>query len=305
VTSPSPATAFNAKTKATDLPLPDLVRIRELIYRAAGIFHPDNKLHLLMDRCQRRMKAVRVPDLHGYLSWLTTSPLRQSELMALLNEITIGETCFFRNEAQLNALRRIVIPSIIRAKSRAPSRCLRIWSAGCSTGEEPYTLRILLMEEAQTTLRDWVITVLATDINEPSLAHAREGFYDHYSTRKLTAAYREKYFLAKGEKLRLNPLARSNVIFRRLNLSDDIGMAEIKSMDVIFCGNVLIYFNLDSKRRVLRHFLNSLLPHGYLFLGQSESLYGVSEDFRLVHFPGTTAYMKAECSLCSGEGKAL
>jgi chemotaxis protein methyltransferase CheR len=276
------------------------VRIREVIYRTAGIFHPDNKLRLLQDRCGRRMKELRVQTLREYSECLTIHPNRREELVALLNEITIGETSFFRNQPQLDALRRVVIPKILEVKSKLPLRRLRFWSAGCSTGEEPYTLRMLLLEEASSQLKDWSTEILATDLNERSLAHAQEAVYGSYSTRNLTPAYRDKYFLPQGDKLQLNAVARSNISFNRLNLSDDSRMTFMKNMDAIFCCNVLIYFDLASKRRVIQHFFNNLLPHGYLFLGNSESLFGVNDDFRLVHLPGTTAYVKGERSPAGG-----
>jgi len=282
-------------------PEPNLVKIRDLIYSVAGIFHPDNKLHLLQDRCGRRMKELRVQTLREYLDCLTIRPSRQIEIIALLNEITIGETYFFRNQPQLDALRKIVLPNILKVKSKLPLRRFRIWSAGCSTGEEPYTLRILLSEEANGLLKDWTVEVLATDLNERSLAHAKEAIYGNYATRNLTPAVRNKFFLPSGDQLQVGSAGRSNITFSRLNLSDDARMTFMKGMDVIFCCNVLIYFDLASKRRVIQHFYNNLLPHGYLFLGHSESLYGVNDDFPLVHLPGATAYVKGERSLPGGK----
>jgi chemotaxis protein methyltransferase CheR len=284
-------------------PEPELVRIRELIYQVAGIFHPDNKLRLLRERCGRRMKNLGMRTLCQYFECLTISPIRQGELIALLNEITIGETCFFRNTPQLDALRRIVIPNILAAKANRPQRRLRIWSAGCSTGEEPYALRMSLLDQAKGLLEGWVVEILATDLNQRSLDHAKAALYGKYSTRNLTPLHRKKYFLPFGDQLRVNPMVRANVTFTRLNLSDDARMSLMKNMDIIFCCNVLIYFDLTSKRRVIRHFFNNLLPHGYLFLGHAESLFGVSQDFRLVHLPGTTAYVKGESS--PTEGKTL
>lgn len=275
-------------------PDPELVRIRDLVYQVAGIFHPENKLRLLLDRCSRRMKELQMPTLHEYFECLTIRPMRQVELIALLNEITIGETCFFRNQPQLNALRQVVIPKILEAKSNLPLRRLRIWSAGCSTGEEPYTLNMLLLEEAHGRLKDWTIEILATDLNENSLAHAKTAIYGAYSTRNLTPHYRQKYFIPAGEQLQVQPEVRRAINFSRLNLSDDSRMTFMKGLDIIFCCNVLIYFDLVSKRRVIQHFYNNLLPHGYLFLGHSESLYGVSDEFRLIHLPAATAYVKGE-----------
>lgn len=283
-------------------PDPDLVRIRDVVYQVAGIFHPDSKLRLLHDRCDRRMKELKAASLREYLECLTVKSTRQTELVALLNEITIGETSFFRNQAQLNALCQVVIPKIIEAKTRLPFHHLRIWSAGCSTGEEPYTLSMLMLEESKRRLKDWKIEILATDLNERSLAHAKSGLYGTYSTRNLTTYYRQKYFAPAADQFQLQPVVNSGVTFSRLNLSDDSRMIFMKSMDIIFCCNVLIYFDLASKRRVIQHFYNNLLPHGYLFLGHSESLYGVSDEFSLVHLPGATAYVKGERSLAGKQG---
>jgi chemotaxis protein methyltransferase CheR len=191
-------------------------------------------------------------------------------------------------------MRTIIIPKVLEAKAKFPLRRLRIWSAGCSTGEEPYTLSMLLLEEASSRLKGWTIEILATDLNERSLAHAKNAIYGSYSTRNLTPYFRQKYFMAVGEQLQVQPAVRNSITFSRLNLSDDARMTFMKSLDVVFCCNVLIYFDLVSKRRVIQHFYNNLLPHGYLFLGHSESLYGVNDDFRLVHLPGATAYVKGE-----------
>jgi chemotaxis protein methyltransferase CheR len=277
-------------------PDPDLVRIRELIYQATGIFHPENKLALLSDRCKRRMKELNAKTFGEYLHCLTFKPNRQAELVALLNEITIGETCFFRNQSQLQALCNVVIPRIVQAKARLAVRRMRIWSAGCSTGEEPYTLAMLPLEQSRRSLKDWIVEILATDLNERSLAHARNAVYDTRSTRNLSAEYREQYFTGSAGQLQVQQVVRKSVDFKRLNLSDDTRMNSVGRMDIIFCCNVLIYFDLASKRRVIQHFYNSLLPHGYLFLGPSESLYSVTDNFQLVHLPGATAYMKGERS---------
>ena len=284
----------------TGPPDPELVRLRDLIYQTAGIFHPDSKLRLLMDRCSRRMKALNIASPREYFECLTTKPSRQAEMVALLNEITIGETCFFRNQPQLDALRQVVLPKIVQAKAKLPIHRLRVWSAGCSTGEEPYTLSMLLLEEGKGQLKDWTIEILATDLNERSLAHAQAAIYGTYSTRNLTPFYRQKYFSPVEAQLQVQPAARACVTFSRLNLSDSARMTFMKSLDLVFCCNVLIYFDLASKRKVIQHFYNNLLPHGYLFMGHSESLYGVSNDFRLVHLPGSTAYVKGERSAPGG-----
>ena len=185
------APSRQAASVTTGPPEPELVRIRELIYRVAGIFHPDNKLRLLRERCGRRMKTLGVQTLRQYFECLTVGPIRQGELIALLNEITIGETCFLRNTAQLDALRRIVIPNVLAAKAKGPQRRLRIWSAGCSTGEEPYALRMSLLDQAEGQLAGWVVEIVATDLNQRSLAHAKAALYGKYSTRNLTPIHQQ------------------------------------------------------------------------------------------------------------------
>jgi len=275
-------------------PSPHLVKIRDLVYQVAGIFQPDNKLRLFEDRCSKRMKVLGVTSLADYYDCLTTKPIRQAELVSLLNEITIGETCFFRNQPQLDALRNVVFPRIVEARASLALRHLRIWSAGCSTGEEPYTLSIVLLEELGGRLKGWTFEIIATDLNERSVANAKQGVYGAYSTRNLTPYYKQKYFSPCGNDLKVNPEVKTHINFSRVNLLDDVRMAFLKGFDLVMCCNVLIYFDVISKRRVIQHFYNNLLAHGYLFLGHSESLYGVSEDFRLVHLPSATAYVKAE-----------
>lgn len=271
-----------------------LIRIRDLIYHVAGIFQADNKLQLLEDRCRRRMKPLGVPTLGEYYDCLTVNSIRQAEMVSLLNEITIGETYFFRNLPQLEIIRKIVLPSIIEAKTRIGQNRVRIWSAGCSTEEEPFTLAMILLEESTDRLKGWATEIMTSDLNERSISHARAGIYGEYSTRNLGAHFRDKYFHVAGDKLQLNQEVQAKVIFSRINLLDDSRMLFAQGIDLILCCNVLIYFDVASKQRVLQHFYRALLPHGYLFLGHSESLYGISQDFRLVHLPSATAYVKSE-----------
>jgi chemotaxis protein methyltransferase CheR len=289
--TPSVLRAAGGSANAISEPL---IQIRDLIYKTAGIFQADNKLQLLERHCNKRMKALGVPTLRDYYGCLTVNPMHQAEMVSLLNEITIGETFFFRNRPQLDAMRKIVLPTILNAKSKTGQAPLRIWSAGCSTGEEPFTLSMMLIEETQDTLKGRGTEIIATDINERSIAHAKTGCYDDHSTRNLEPHFRNKYFSISGDKLQVKPEVQANVSFSRLNLLDDSRMVFAKGMDVILCCNVLIYFDAASKKRVIQHFYRNLLPHGYLFLGHSESLFGISEDFRLVHMPSATAYVKSE-----------
>jgi chemotaxis protein methyltransferase CheR len=272
---------------------PAYLKIRDLIYQSSGIYHSETKLYALISRCARRMAALGAASPSEYLEHLTTRPNRAAELRLLLNEITIGETYMFRHPAQLDALRNVILPEILRVKDFAGPKRLRFWCAGCSTGEEPHALAIFLLEEKRKLLAGWTWDILATDLNDNSLETARAGIYGEYALRNTSDALRRKYFKDVGDKkLQANDLLKAQIRFDRVNLSDDTQMLLQKSVDIIFCCNVLIYFDLASKRRVAQHFYFNLLPGGYLFLGQAESLFQVDNSFRLVHFPGTTAYWK-------------
>jgi chemotaxis protein methyltransferase CheR len=272
---------------------PAYLKIRDLIYRISGIYHSEEKLYLLTSRCARRMEALHVATASEYLEHLTTRGNRDAELRLLLNEITIGETYMFRHPAQLEAMRNVILPQILQLKGSTGLKKLRLWSAGCSTGEEPHTMAMFLLEQKEKLLTGWTWDILASDLNDNSLEIARAGIYGEYALRNTTDPLRRKYFCDVGDKkLQANALLKSQIRFDRINLSDDSKMLFQKGMDIIFCCNVLIYFDLASKRRVVQHFYSNLLPGGYLFLGHAESLFQVDDAFRLVHFPGTTAYWK-------------
>jgi chemotaxis protein methyltransferase CheR len=276
-------------------------KIRDLIYRISGIYHSEQKLYLLVSSCKRRIQASRAGSPAQYLEHLTSGPSREAELRLLLNEITIGETYMFRHPAQFEALRQAILPEIMRGKAAIGIKRLRFWSAGCSTGEEPYALAIFLLEEKEKLLAGWNFDILATDLNSDSLEAARAGIYGDYALRNVSEVLRRKYFNeAPNKKLAASDLLRSHIRFDRVNLSDDGKMVFLKGIDVIFCCNVLIYFDLASKRRVVHHFYANLIPGGYFFLGHAESLFHVDDTFRLVHFPGTTAYWKPPAGSVAG-----
>jgi chemotaxis protein methyltransferase CheR len=280
---------------------PAYLKIRDLIYGISGIYYAAEKLYLLISRCARRMSVLGAPSPAEYLEHLTTRGNRTTELRLLLNEITIGETYMFRHPAQLDALRNLILPQILQLKDYIGLKRLRFWCAGCSTGEEPHTLAMFLLEEKEKLLAGWTWDILATDLNDNSLQTARDGIYGEYALRNTSAPLRRKYFKDVGDKkLQVNDLLKAQIRFDRLNLSDDSKMVFQKGLDVIFCCNVLIYFDLVSKRRVVQHFYANLLPGGYLFLGHAESLFQVDDAFRLVHFPGTTAYWKPTAAQAGG-----
>ena len=295
------ATKALERLEAEDLKDPAYLKIRDMIYQISGIYQPEEKLYLLASRCTRRMTAVKAKSPAEYLEHLTLRGNREAELRLLLNEITIGETYMFRSPGQLEAMRKVILPQILKAKAIIGFKHLHVWSAGCSTGEEPYTLAMFLLELSQTLLSGWTFDILATDLNDNSLAAAKAGVYGDYALRCTTELLRRKYFRQHDEKrLQANEQLKSLIRFDRFNLNDDSKMIFLKGMDVIFCCNVLIYFDLSSKRRVMQHFFSNLVPGGYLFLGHAESLYQVDDRFHLMHFPGTIGYWKPPTGFVAG-----
>jgi chemotaxis protein methyltransferase CheR len=286
---------------AEDLKDPAYVKIRDVIYQISGIYQPDEKLYLLASRCARRMSVVKARTPAEYLEHLTARGDREAELRLLLNEITIGETYMFRSPPQLEAMRNVILPQLIAAKTAMGFKRLRLWSAGCSTGEEPYTLAMFLLEESAQLLAGWTFDILATDLNDNSLVTAKAGIYGDYALRNTSEALKKKYFQPYDDKrLQVTNQLKSLIRFDRVNLNDDSKMTFLKGMDIIFCCNVLIYFSLASKRKVMQHFHSNLLPGGYLFLGHAESLYQVDDRFHLVHFPGAIGYWKPPAGYSSG-----
>ena len=288
----APAKTVLTPTKA-DLHNPAYLKIRDLIYKTAGIYQSEDKLYLLASRVARRMNALHTPTPGQYLDYLTKGPERESELRLLLNEITIGETYMFRSPHHLEALARVILPQIVERKGALGLKRLHIWSAGCSTGEEPYTLAMFLNEKSKELLNSWTFNIVATDLNDNSLNAAKAGIYGEYALHSTSQELRRKYFRSYDEKhLQTTDELKAAIRFDRVNLNDDTRMALLKGMDLIFCCNVLIYFDMASKRKVVQHFLTNLVSGGYLFLGHAESLYQVDNRFRLVHFPGAIAYWK-------------
>jgi chemotaxis protein methyltransferase CheR len=285
----------------TGEPLDPVYRqIRDLVYNVSGIYQLEEKLYLLADACARRMKEIQVNSPRDYWEKLTAHASREGELRSLLNEITIGETCLFRSQPQLDALRKVILPEFLGEKVKQVVKRLRFWSAGCSTGEEAYTLAMTMLEEGEGLLKGWQVEIVATDLNDRSVETAKAGIYGDYALRNTSDYFKRKYFVpADGKKLQVRPEVKKLITFSRLNLKDDAKVLFMKGMDVIFCCNVLIYFDGPSKSRVVEHFFSNLNFGGYFFLGTSESLLKLNDQFHLVHFPGTIAYWKP--SLKSGK----
>jgi chemotaxis protein methyltransferase CheR len=294
------ATQPLAPAKTAEAVNPVFRQIRDLVYKVSGIYKAEEKIYLLADGCGRRMKQLGARNPREYWDHLTANPNRDGELRQLLNEITIGETCLFRSQPQLDALRKVILAEIVAEKTKQITKRLRIWSAGCSTGEESYTLAMNMLEEKDRLLQGWTIEILATDLNDRSIETAKTGMYGDYALRNTSDYFKRKYFSpVDDKKLLVRPEVKKLVTFSRLNLQDDSKMLFMKGMDLVFCCNVLIYFDGISKSKVINHFFSNLNFGGYFFLGTSESLMKLNDQFHLIHFPGTIAYWKP--SLSSGK----
>ena len=265
--------------------------LRKVIYNETGIFFPDNKKYLMASRLEQRVSACGLNNFTTYISRLKNGTL-QAELPQLINAITINETFFFRNDTQLAALETDILPNVLANRQQSAGRTVKIWSAACSSGEEPYTLAIIIREKIQPLYPQFHFEIIGTDIDINVLNTARKGLYREYAIRKLPAAYLQKYFRQQDDFHALHPDIMNMVHFRQLNLFDNSQVPLMNNFDIIICANALIYFDLESKRKVVGSLYNSLRRGGYLLLGYSESLYGLSQAFKPVHLGRTIAYNK-------------
>jgi chemotaxis protein methyltransferase CheR len=274
--------------------LQDFLSIREFIYGRTGIFFSESKQYFLENRLNRRLGEVNLSSYRDYLGLLQGQQGRE-ELKQLFNEITTNETSFWRNPPQIEAFQRIVLPEAVAlAKARGASR-LRVWSAACSSGEEPFTLAMICREAKDSLLRGMSVEILATDISEKVLGLAREGGYGSYTLRNLTPAQVNQHFTQQGpDTFQVKPELKQLVDFRNFNLVDYGNYRTLGSFDVIFCRNVLIYFDDAVKAKVIKGFHEALQPKAFLLVGHSESIHSFNVGFDLMHFSKAMGYRKRE-----------
>jgi len=258
--------------------------LRALIYDRSGIFIPDAKKYLLESRLMRRLQERNLSSFEDYLYFVKYSN-NGDELSRLFDAVTTNETFFFREPSQLDVLTDFVMPEISADKG---SKDLRIWSAACSTGEEPYTIAMLLAERCP----GWRAEIIASDISDSALKSARRAVYSSYAVRNVPGAYLKRYFKNSGQTYELDSSIRNSVKFLNINLIDRERVRTIRNIDVIFCRNVLIYFDDRSKHKAVSHLYDSLRPGGFLFVGLSESLHNVTRAFRPVIINRVVVYQK-------------
>ncbi|ORJ63344.1 CheR family methyltransferase [Geothermobacter hydrogeniphilus] len=273
--------------------------LRDYVYQYCGLHFSEESKYILEKRLARRLQHHRLKSFKDYYYLLRYNSSKDQELTELINLLTTNETYFFREDFQLKSFTEEIIPEICRRKEQEGNRRLRIWSAGCSTGEEPYTIAMLLLEKPE--LRDWQIDIIGTDISQQVLKVARRGLYGENSFRSTEESYRRKYFRSQDGKWLIDDRVKKLVTISHLNLFDAPRVSLLGKMDVIFCRNVIIYFDLAAKRRVIETFHRRLQPQGFLLLGHSESLMNISTAFELRHLRHDMVYQKPLASL-SGAG---
>lgn len=263
--------------------------LRDLIKDYCGVYFDDSSRYLIERRLTRRVLTHNLDNFRDYYRFLLYDKQKDEELSAVMDILTVNETYFFREEGQLKALSEEIFKELNAAKRT--TRRIRIWSAGCSSGEEPYTIAMLILEHGDL-FEGWDIEVLGSDINQRVLQSARKGVYRKNSLRAIDDYYVKRYFTENDGLFRINDNVRKLVNFSYLNLLDPFKTKFVGTMDVVLCRNVLIYFHTDARKRVIENFYERLTDGGYLLLGHAESLMNISTAFTLKHLKNDMVYQR-------------
>ena len=270
----------------------DFKAIREFIYEKSGLFFSDAKLYFIENRVSKRLAHHQMTRYADYLKHIKNT-LNRNELFELFNSVTTNETSFYRNPPQVDAFARNILPKVVAEAKARGQRFLKIWSAACSSGEEPYTIAMILAEKKEL-LQGLQPRIYATDISREVLDKVKAGLYQAYTMRNLSDRQKASFFDKEDQLFRVNANLKHMVKTSYFNLVDYRGYAQYRTMDVIFCRNVLIYFDLKVKREIIKQFYQSLNSKSYLLIGHSESLHNVNRDFKMEHFSRALAYIKPE-----------
>ena len=262
------------------------------MYSYCGIFFDKESKYLFEKRLNRRLSALNLGSFNDYYHFLKYNRTKEQELLDIMDVLTTNETYFFRENFQLKAFTDEIIPELIQRKKAAGNRSLRIWSAGCSTGEEAYTIAMLLHGIWQ--LNEWNIEIIGTDISQRVLQKARTAVYGKSAFRATDEEYVRRFFVEQEDGFKICDEIRNLVTISHLNLFDVNRMMLLGKMDLIFCRNVIIYFDASSKKKVVEAFFHSMNSSGFLLLGHSESLMNITTMFSLRHFKNDMVYQKPE-----------
>ena len=264
--------------------------LRDFVYQHCGLNFTEDSKYLLEKRMGKRLQQHNLKTFKDYYYFLRYNPNKDQELSEVIDQLTTNETYFFREDFQLKTFVEDILPEIRKRKEKEGKKTLRIWSAGCSSGEEPYTIAMLLLD--QPWLKSWRVEVIGTDISQRVLHMAREGVYGDASFRSTNPLQKMRFFNEIEGKSRIKDEVRNLVSISYLNLFDTTRIGLLGKMDVIFCRNVIIYFDKAGKKSVIENFLQRLVPEGFLLLGHSESLINLSTSFQLRHFQHDMVYQK-------------
>jgi len=271
-----------------------LARLSDFVASQMGLHFPRERWGELERGTLAAARELGFENVESCLHWLWSEPLTRKQVEMLASYLTVGETYFFRERRAFEALETEVLPELIRMRQGAERR-LRIWSAGCATGEEPYSVALLL-RQSLADLQDWNITLLATDINPRFLQRAAEGRYPQWSFRDTPPWVQERWFREKKKgSFEILPSLRRMVTFSYLNLAEDVYPSlwnNTNAMDIIFCRNVLMYFAPQAMKKVVEKLYRSLVDGGWLVVSPSEASHLLFSQFVTVNFPGATLYRK-------------
>jgi chemotaxis protein methyltransferase CheR len=283
---------FQPTDHNVDLSEEEFRLLRDLIHERFGLFFEDNQRGSLRSRLTGRLATLDLETFEDYYHYLRFGPERAEELQRMVTHLTNNETYFYREMPQLQVFAETVLRAVKEGKAASGERTLRVLSAGCSTGEEAYTLAMMIYDSGQF-FWSWNVLVIGMDVDSVALEKARRAVYHHNSFRGVSPAVKERHFVpAPGGAAQVKDSIRRLVAFRPGNLVDPASYAGLSSLDVIFCRNVLIYFSEAMILKVVRLFHEVLAPGGYLFLGHAESLSRITDMFTPIRFQGAMVYRK-------------
>lgn len=265
--------------------------IRDYIHEYCGLYYDGSKSVTLARRLLFRLKLLDIRTFAEYYNYLRYNPRSKEEMDDLVPHLTNNETYFFREMGQLNALLNDVLEKVKAVKQKKGESSIRIMSCGCSSGEEAYTLSMLLDEE-NFRFKGWDIGITGIDIDRKVLEKAEKAAYTSYSLRATERQRIERFFVREGELYHLKPQVKGRVEFIRGNIMDRKVIGAFRGADVILCRNVLIYFSEDAIRSVAESFYDTLSEDGYLFLGHSESLARITDIYHTRRYPSAIVYCK-------------
>lgn len=258
-------------------------QFRDLIYNESGIHFSDSNRSILESRLKERLRKTKIETTKEYHKLILSD---KTELKTLLDTVTTNLTRFFRNTMHFNTLENYVIPELIKWKQVKRQNTLKVWSAGCSTGEEPYSIAMVMKDKLPSSIN---IEVTASDLSLKSLMTAKEGFYPENKVNGVPEKYLQRYFEKKNNGFQVKDEIKNLVKFDYHNLKNDSGQ---RNLDIVFCRNVIIYFDEVAQKNVIERFYDAMNKHSYLFIGHSESLFGMNTKFEFLKTDWAVIYRK-------------